>query len=297
MTMTIDTTRLLYWIREREAIRLRRAAGQSRSWTDDPILATWSFTNVRREYDYVTTWIRENWREPHAADQDLFFAMAVARLVNWPDSLAAIGFPLPWNRERFTAALQARMAEGHTTWGPAYNISNAGKRLPKVDVVAGELDALWARRKQLRPRAEDSLHTFYGRLRQMRGFDSFMAGQVVADTKYVEPLKSARDWWTFAAPGPGSEPGLNRVLGRPKDTPWRDEDAWRAALARLHEMITPDLAHIGVGRLCAQDLQHCLCEFNKYEKTRLGEGKPKRKFVPRPHDDQVPRSHGDEAAE
>src|SRR5262249_5454167 len=284
----IDTTRFLYWITEREAIRLRRVAGQPRPWTDDPILAMWSFTNVRREYDYVTTWIREHWREPHADDSDLFFAMAVARLVNWPDSLADIGFPLPWDRQRFIAALQARKAAGETGWGPAYNISNSGKSAPKVEVKAGELDALWARRKVLRPRPDDSLLSFYGRLRQMRGFASFMAAQVVADMKYVEPLRSARDWWTFAAPGPGSERGLNRVLGRPVDAPWHDQDAWRVALARLHEAIAADLERVGIGRLCAQDLQNCLCELDKFERVRLGEGKPKRKFVPRSHGDKKP---------
>src|SRR6516162_4469256 len=114
--MTIDTTRLLYWIEEREAIRLRRAVGQSRPWTNDPILDAWSFCNVRREHDYVTTWIREHWREPHADDPDLFFAMAVARLVNWPDSLAAIGYPVPWDREHFIAVLQARRAASETVW-------------------------------------------------------------------------------------------------------------------------------------------------------------------------------------
>jgi hypothetical protein len=279
--MTIDTTQLLYWIQEREAIRLRRAAGQPRPWTDDPILATWSFCNVRREHDRVTTWIREHWREPHANDQDLFFAMAVARLVNWPDTLAELGYPVPWDRGRFVAVLQARAARGEKVWGDAYNISNAGKSLPKVEVVATVLDKLWARRKVLRPRSDDSLLSLYARLRDMDGFASFMAAQVVADVKQVEPLRSARDWWTFAAPGPGSKRGLNRVLGRPVDAPWHDDDAWRSALARLHEAIAPELERIGVGRLCGQDLQNCLCELDKFERVRLGEGKPKRRFVPR----------------
>lgn len=118
------------------------------------------------------------------------------------------------------------------------------------------------------------------RLRDMNGFGSFYAAQVVAEMKYVAPLRSARDWWTFAAPGPGSKRGLNRVLGRPKDAPWRDDDVWRAAFARLHEAIAPELERIGIGRLCGQDLQNCLCEFDKMERARLGEGKPKRRFVP-----------------
>jgi hypothetical protein len=44
---------------------------------------------------------------------------------------------------------------------------------------------------------------------------SFQSGQVLANLKYGQ-LKSAADWWTFAASGPGSRRGLNRVLGVPQ---------------------------------------------------------------------------------
>jgi hypothetical protein len=275
-----DTGALLYWITEREAIRVRRASGAPKPWTEDPILREWSFTNVRRESDRVTRWIAENWREPHAEDPDLWFAMAVARLVNWPDTLVELGYPVPWEPDHFRAVMAAREARGETRFSSAYNISNGGSTAPKAHHLVDKVFApLWARRKQLRPRPEDSLHTFYGRLREMRGFGSFMAAQVVADVKYVAPLDGARDWWTFAAPGPGSKRGLNRVLCRPVDGTWRDDDTWRAALRKLHEAIAPDLERIGVGRLCASDLQNCLCEMDKMERFRLGEGKPKRRFA------------------
>ena len=52
--MTMDTARLLYWMAERERIRLRPQAGQPAPWSNDPILRDWSFTNVRREDDRVT---------------------------------------------------------------------------------------------------------------------------------------------------------------------------------------------------------------------------------------------------
>jgi hypothetical protein len=107
-----------------------------------------------------------------------------------------------------------------------------------------------------------------------------MAAQIVADVKQVQ-LRDAEDWWTFAASGNGSRRGLNRVLGRNKNKAW-DEHAWRAALRTLHEAVAPDLERAGVGRLCGQDLQSCLCEFDKYERVRLGGGKPKRRFVTAP---------------
>jgi 5-hmdU DNA kinase-like protein len=271
---------LLYFICEREAIRQRREVGQPWPWTDDPILQEWSFCCIRREDDKVTRWITENWRTPHADDADLWFAMAVARLVKWPDTLAELGFPIPWDRERFISILQARASRGEQVWGAAYNISNNGKSIPKAEVKAGELNALWSRRTKLCPRPDDSLLGFYARLRDMDGFASFMAAQVTADIKYVPPLLQARDWWTFAAPGPGSKRGLNRVLGRPVDAAWKSDDSWRAALCRLHEAITPELERMGIERLHAQDLQNALCETDKYLRVKLGEGKPKRKYRP-----------------
>ena len=83
--VTDPLDRFLDFIFEREEIRLRRAKGEPGPWTDDPILREWSFTNIRREDDRVTKWIAANWRKPHADDPDLWFAMVVARLVNWPD--------------------------------------------------------------------------------------------------------------------------------------------------------------------------------------------------------------------
>jgi hypothetical protein len=271
-------------MQEREAIRIRRANCDPPPWTEDKILQEWSFCNVRREDDYTTRWIANHWRDPHADDPDLFFAMAIARFVNWPDALQELGYPVPWDPEHFLTVMHARKARPATCFGPAYNISNGGSKAPKAEhLVERVFIPLWGSltRKRLRPTADDSLHSFYGRLKQMPGMGSFMAAQVVADMKYVPPLKNARDWMTFAAPGPGSRRGLNRVLGRPVDAPWSDDDVWRTALRRLREQIMPELERIGLGDLHAQDLQNCLCELDKYERVRLGEGKPKRRFTPR----------------
>jgi len=274
----MNTMSLLCWIKEREAIRLRREAGEPRPWTTNPILHYWSFCNVRREHDRVTMWIAKNWRDQHANDPDLFFAMAVARLVNWTESLAELGYPTRWSATQFVDVMENRIARGEKAWGDAYNISNGGSSESKARHVVGVLDRLWTRRARVRPEPGDGLLAFHGRLRRCNGFADFMSAQVVADCKYVEPLKSARDWMTFAASGPGSQRGLNRVLGRDTKKKWNEDD-WRASVRKLQENIAPELARIGLADLHAQDLQNCLCEFDKYERFRLGEGKPKRKFA------------------
>jgi hypothetical protein len=281
----MDTTQLLYWVTEREAIRRRRAAGEPPPWTDDPILREWSFCSVRREDDRVTRWIKDNWREPHKADPDLWFAMVVARFVNWPDTLAEIGYPVPWDHERFLAVMAVRKGRGEKVYGAAYMI-HADNRRQNAEKDTATYQAkevfrpLWRSREWMRPKVGDKLANYHTRLSDFHGLgNGFMSAQVIADLKYVEPLRSASDWMTFAASGPGSRRGLNRVLGRPLDAPWNERE-WRAALHRLHEAVTPELERAGIENLHAADFQSALCELDKFERVRLGEGKPRRRFVP-----------------
>jgi hypothetical protein len=113
------------------------------------------------------------------------------------------------------------------------------------------------------------------RLMQFDGLGSFMAAQAVADLKYVEPLLTALDWYTFAASGPGSRRGLNRVLGYEITAPWSEAN-WYQQLQMLRKDIERFLPTMF--ELHAQDLQNCLCEFDKYERVRLGEGTPKQLY-------------------
>jgi hypothetical protein len=268
------TERFVAFVHERHAIYERRQQGLPRPWTDDRILHQFRFCNMYRELDRTTIWIARNWREPHCDDPDLWFAMVVARFVNWPDTLAELGYPGPWDPEHFLAVMTARKERGEVCFGPAYNISNGGSKAPKavhlMEKVLTPLSTTLAR-KRLRPRDDDSLLGFYARLKAMPGFESFMAAQVVADMKYVAPLKGARDWQTFAAPGPGSKRGLNRILGRPVDMHWSSDEAWHHQLLKFRAGITPRmLAEAGMELSHAQDTQNQLCEFDKYERAREG---------------------------
>jgi hypothetical protein len=136
-----DTSSLLYWISEREAIRIRRANGEPPPWTDDKILQQCSFCNVRREADRTTRWIADNWRARRADDPDLWFAMAVARFVNFPDTLAALGYPVPWDPEHFLKVMSGRKTKGEVCFGPAYNISNGGKTTAKAEHLVQQVFA------------------------------------------------------------------------------------------------------------------------------------------------------------
>jgi 5-hmdU DNA kinase, helical domain/DNA polymerase family A len=265
---------LLYWIEERERVRMRKEAGAPEPYTDDEILRTGRFCNVRREDDRTTRWIAEHWRTPHANDPDLFLVMTIARLVNKAETLDALGYPLPWDPEHFLSV----MAKCDTPYGAAYTITAKKGHPSKPAFQAAEIfGPLWEARAFVRPRPGDTLERFSTRLSDFKYLGSFYRGQIIADLKYVEPLRSAPDWTTFAEPGPGSKPGLNLVLGRPADAPWTDAE-WRGELRGLRDEIAPDLERLGLGDLHMQDLQNCCCEIFKFLRAQSGERSVRRKY-------------------
>lgn len=286
------TKELFAFIRERHAIYERRRAGNSKPWTRDPILQQYRFCNVYRELDMVTAWIRENWREPNRTDPDVWFAMTVARLLNKPESLAALDVRrhvLRWDPKSFKKIMRLRKEAGEKVFSAAYMIhADAVETGLKTDYLADfVLASMWKEREALRPRSTNTLAAFHARLMTQRDMGSFMAGQVVADTKFTALLEKAPDFWTWATPGPGSMRGLNRVCGYSIERSWQDGavNHWHPTLFGL---LTGCLASkVGIDqltreaempRISAQDLQNCLCEFDKYERARLGEGRPKQRY-------------------
>jgi alpha-glutamyl/putrescinyl thymine pyrophosphorylase clade 1 len=213
----------------------------------------------------------------------MWFAMIIAVFTNWPPTLAEIGYPVPWDPDHYRAVMADRAKRSEQLYGPAYRIHvDQHYRTTAEYQLAKVFNPLWRDREWLRPVRGETLTRYCARLSERHGFGGgFMAGQVIAYLKYVQPLREASDWMTFAVSGPGSRAGLNRVFGRRVDEYW-SETAWRSAFNQLREAISPDLTRIGLGDLHAQDLQNCLCEFNKYERVHLGEGKPRRRFHPSP---------------
>jgi hypothetical protein len=276
-----ELDRFLSFIVRRELVRIRRLHGQPYPWCDDDILNTYRFCNIRREDDTVTTWLREHWRDPHRADPDLWFAMMVARFINQPVTLERLGYPVPFDPDHMLAVLSTPNKGGISIYRAAYmvrsDIDYTGK--PKAEyLIEAQFKHAWNNRKRWRPDIDDSLNSYHTKLMGGYGMGSFMAAQLVADLKHVQPLKKASDWNTFAASGPGSRKGLNVVMGREMDKPWSEED-WRFTLGRLIEAGAPKLKEKEL-TLDAQDWQNCLCEFSKWWKAFTGIGRPKQKFKP-----------------
>lgn len=272
--------RLVAFIVERETVRQLRERGSPWPWTSDPILQQFRFCNVHREDDTVTRWIAENWRTPYSDYKDVWHLMALARWFNEPRTLGRYQhynkkFPA-WSRAVLESSTAEQKSQGVRVFNPAYMITTAGVKQDKLEYLCDKLDLLWRRREGMRPRSGDTLCSYQMLLSSFDGMGSFLAGQVVADLRYTAPLDAASDLETFACSGPGSRRGLARVVGRHPHFHWK-EDEWRAVHYKLQVRVNQMLYRHKI-KLHGQDLQNCLCEFDKYERARLGEGRPKQRF-------------------
>lgn len=263
------TQELVYWINERESIRLRRESGLPAPWTNDPLMANVRYCNVHRENDKITKWIRSSSVYSGAVP---VWTVVLARMVNRISSLEYI--------ERHVALgdltgikedLKTLRERGQAIWGNAYTISTCGKSMDKVDYVIDwvvaevkktEESVLW--RKGMGDTWSCAL--FFKWLTNHDGLGSFLAGQVVADLKNTKghPLYTAHDWKTFCVPGPGSLRGLTAYFGHTV-TPSTFAQHLRAVERQVMPYVSGYVAPIHM-----QDLQNCMCEFSKYVRIKHG---------------------------
>jgi hypothetical protein len=262
-----------YWVTERERIRfLKDELRFPRPWSQDPIFQTVYFCNVQREKDRVTRWLRTHWLKD---DPNYNFAMVMARLINKPETLEIIGFPYAHNEmdieRELTVAHEICKRQGRPFWGNAYVVTTHGQRMGKLQYAIGLL--IGAQQHLAATTLPGTLAGAHAALKTLEGFSDFMAAQVVADLKNTpfHPLAKAEDWWTFAAPGPGSLRGLAWYFGKKPYSPRKFMEGLNSIRSETPEW------HM-IHRICNQDLQNCLCEFDKYMRVSTGTGRSKRKY-------------------
>lgn len=117
------------------------------------------------------------------------------------------------------------------------------------------------------------------------GWGPFMAYEVVTDLRHTRYLRNAPDIMTWANAGPGAIRGLNRLHGRPLNTQppvTQTCEEMRQVMLRMNEEqeLWPSQpgAQPAWPRLEMRDVEHSLCEWDKYERVRLNEGKMRTKY-------------------
>ena len=282
-----ETAKFLRMLKTREQIRLAKTAGAPWPWSDDDVLNRHKFTNVKREHDRTTAWLRANWTARHAnADAAtvlfncgvfrVFGTVAFAEQTGWTADVSAWDASL----ERFNAI--ACWEAGNHAFTSAYNrvrFNAERSRLP-LDVYEKELSTL----EGLRLVVNDivavpadgrlSWRAVCTRLRGVNGFggSGFMAKEVLLDAMgwpSVRPLVSDEGDWT--PPGPGARRGLNRLHGRALDFDLSGEARFITEMRLLLRTLRSlDPAFCKMVNLDLHDVQFQLCEYDKHRRVEDG---------------------------
>ena len=292
---------VLQYAKERQLVLLLRRAGKPLRtdasgrpvWTDDDVIAQYRFCNIHREDDTVTQWVRENIREPFADHKHLWFMLAIARRINLPATLEELladkkgAWPVKtYNPERMMAVLDARTARGEQVYTGAYMITAetgaAHKGQTKSRTTAySNLLPLWQKAATIEPQLHHTLQgAFQAILGQGFAWGPFMTYEVVTDLRHTRYLREAPDVNTWANAGPGALRGLNRLFDRPLKASLKPEDANQEMVALLAAVNKKWPKSKGYHRWELRDVEHTLCEFDKWMRVRSGEGAPRSKYAP-----------------
>jgi len=276
--------RFLYWIKERHKVYKKKEAGKKKPWTDDEVLQTVFFTNPYRENDRVTKWFREHIREPLDYTPEVLFATVAFRWFNKPDptGMAMIehGLHLKWN-ERKAVKVINKLTESGPVFTGAYMIkAGNGPRGCKVPNVCAAITNVWKKRKELVRICleENSMESFVKALAQFPHLGKFMSYEVACDLRYTYLLEEASDIMTWANPGPGAQRGIKRLNGLSVE--WGvDKVTETECIEQMRTLLKITQRKLkSLPPFEMREIEHSLCEWDKYERARLGTGRLKRKY-------------------
>ena len=276
--------RFFRWIRDRHEIYLKKEAGKPKPWTVDPIFLDYKFCNPFRENDKTTVWFRENIRKKFRNVPTVLMATIIFRWFNsisTGEILHAHNLLTHWDSKK---AKEVLLYKKPLVTG-AYIIKTP-EGMNKLDGICWCIDNMWKDKNlvHLQIHASQSLQKSWERIQQYPYMGPFMAYEVITDLRHTYLLENAYDIMYWANPGPGAKRGLNRIHNRPVDN---DEGNGRF-VKEMNDLLLSTTHYLprDFPFMEMRDIEHSLCEFDKYERIRLGEGRMKNKYNGRPDDQQ-----------
>lgn len=263
-----------YWINERHLIYCRRAVGGPKPWTTDPIFQQYKFTNVFRQLDTGTRWLTEHFVTPHLRDHPhaspvLFFNIAWYRMFNWTGTGELLGFQTRWDPVRIKKTLHRAADAGTQIFTGAHIVRSEFGR-SKIDSMVDICHTIYKNHRAAYEwiHAKATLQDAFTHLLTYPYIGPFLAYEITTDLRHTPILQHASDINTWANAGPGAIRGLERLYG-----PLKKDERLPAMRNLLEQSITQRRSHVPTLEL--RDIEHSLCEFDKYMRVKLGEGRPR----------------------
>jgi hypothetical protein len=277
-------TEFFNFVNERESIRLKKESGASFPWTEDKILREYKFTNVRREHDKTSRNLIKMYysRYPDSDKKSILLNCALFRYFGTWEFAQTLGWSsYDRNIEEIREIANIEKLNKRKIFTSAYVISNLGKEGDKIDVVLDEVMKPLQRvlGNLVSISEKNSWQQLAHQMQTMTGFggSGFMVKETTLDTMYTNFWAGGKpsDYYSWTPIGPGGIRGASRVLGNDSAKKISEEIAFDVIM-KLYEAQSGLWLHEGL--LAPTDIQFQLCEFDKYERVRLGQGTPKNKY-------------------
>jgi hypothetical protein len=285
--MTAKET-LFWWMRERERIRRRKEKGLPKPWTSDEILQTNKFTNVYRDMDKVSRDLKEQvldrWSPKTDGYESLLVRDVIAyRLFNHPETWCRI-WPLldDWDEKRAIRTLKRAHERGHKIFTGAYVCGNNGESGSKIEKYCGALTVAFAELPRIvqgilaKPTIENATLILQ---KHIPFVGMFVAYEFASDLRLTPLLSDAPDIMTWANPGKGAQRGLRRINGLPAKGTYPRQKAIDEMRELLAESQQPGVLSRHMRPLEMRDIEHSLCETDKYLRILNGEGKTRSRYA------------------
>ena len=281
-------------------------------WTNNKILRDNKFTNVYRELDRNSQWQIKNVFQKETSRKELIWKILLFRFFNQPDFFDWVGKQektfkgkLPsydeYDVEEWYQLLHSYREIGGNPFTTAYLTNTAAfpgktriwsfgyKIIPKIHENVPKIMAIL-----LKSKSPEEIIKF---LNSLPSISNFMSHEFYQDFTYsvrysgIQLMKWDQD--DFTNVGPGAATGIRLIF---PDKPMRDKSQ-KQHIFELRDISKDYLEKFGDfkyldwdgekyivnpnGKLSAHQIEMWLCEFQKYWKMKIGEGKQRSKFKPR----------------
>ena len=263
---TISQADFWSFCKERENIRILRAQGNPRPWTDDPILHQFKFTKINREHDKGTVMLKQAIAESPACRssyESVIHFVSMYRFLGSPLSFLKLVDFTPEERNQMTLD---NYEKGYPIMKmTAYQISVPLGKSP-ITLACSLWPRLPERIHRLpKPTGMLSVRAIIGDYTKEIGYNScwFHGMEIGKDLSMLFPRQY--DPQSHVALGPGATAGIARLKYDGEDN--------LEAFYRLQNM------SLTIMPMTLSVLEHAFCEFNKYCEAKF-EGKTSRIYTP-----------------
>jgi alpha-glutamyl/putrescinyl thymine pyrophosphorylase clade 1 len=292
MAINADVNGFFKFINRRHLISIRKDRGDPRPWTKDPILHEGKFTNIYRMRDRVSRYVTREilnrfkpWKRKRAAQ--LVFEIIAFRLFNWPPTFELLEHLIrgEWDEEEARRILHKRQSRGDKIFTGAWVVTNNGQERPKIDIVCEAVTVA----RQVAPllvagiREERTMRAATHLIeKHVPCCGPFIAYEMACDLRWSPLLDRANDIHEWANAGPGAKKGTHWLLHGDDEWTGTPPDYGHEMWKLLQESTKPGRLRDYMEPLEMRDIEHSLCEWQKYLRVKYKGGRLKSKYTPTP---------------